>query len=563
MGSREIKSPESLQETPATSSSHQRKKLSVYFIESDNRRMALGRGYTGGTTPVNVHGKAIADLSKTGGWIAALFIFGNEMAERMAYFGLSVNMVTFMFYVMHKSFADSSNAVNNFLGISQASSVLGGFLADAYLGRYWTIAIFTTIYLAGLTGITLCATMKVFMPNQDNCDRISQLLGSCEPAKSWQMLYLYTVLYITGFGAAGIRPCVSSFGADQFDERSKDYKTHLDRFFNFFYLSVTVGAIVAFTLVVYIQMEHGWGSAFGALAIAMGISNMLFFIGTPLYRHRLPGGSPLTRVAQVLVAAFRKRHAAFSSSELIGLYEVPGKHSAIKGSGKIAHTDDFRCLDKAALELKEDVINPSPWKLCTVTQVEEVKTLVRLVPIPACTIMLNVILTEFLTLSVQQAYTMNTHMGKLKLPVTCHPRGASQLQRVGIGLAVSILSVIWAGLLEFLYEEAPDAMKSIGSAYAALAGGLGCFAASILNSIIKSVTGNPKKGQPNWLAQNINTGRFDYLYWLLAVLSVINFCAFLYSAYRYKYRSEQKHGNDYEVMENKLYDTPSKELEAT
>jgi len=73
---------------------------------------------------------------------------GNEMAERMAYFGLSVNMVAFMFYVMHRPFASSSNAVNNFLGISQASSVLGGFLADAYLGRYWTIAIFTTIYLA-------------------------------------------------------------------------------------------------------------------------------------------------------------------------------------------------------------------------------------------------------------------------------------------------------------------------------------------------------------------------------------------------------------------------------
>lgn len=69
------------------------------------------------------------------------------MAERMAYFGLSVNMVAFMFYVMHRPFSSASNAVNNFLGISQASSVLGGFLADAYLGRYWTIAIFTTIYL--------------------------------------------------------------------------------------------------------------------------------------------------------------------------------------------------------------------------------------------------------------------------------------------------------------------------------------------------------------------------------------------------------------------------------
>ncbi|GKU92931.1 hypothetical protein SLEP1_g6585 [Rubroshorea leprosula] len=624
MNTREIKSPEGTSETPSVpdgnsvSNSVHRKKLGVYFIESDNRRMAFGRGYTGGTTPVNIKGKPIADsdLSKTGGWIAAFFIFGNEMAERMAYFGLSVNMVAFMFYVMHRPFASSSNAVNNFLGISQASSVLGGFLADAYLGRYRTIAIFTTIYLAGLTGITLCALMDVFVPNQDQCDQLALLLGNCEPAKPWQMLYLYTILYITAFGAAGIRPCVSSFGADQFDERSKDYKTHLDRFFNFFYLSVTVGAIVAFTLVVYIQIEKGWGYAFGSLAIAMGISNLLFFAGTPLYRHRLPGGSPLTRVAQVLVAAFRKRNVPFTNSELIGLYEVPGKHSAVKGSRKIAHTDHFRWLDKAALQLKEDGNNPSPWRLCTVTQVEEVKILIRLIPIPACTIMLNIILTEYLTLSVQQAYTLNTHMGHLKLPVTCmpvfpglsiflilsfyysvfvplsrrvtgHPHGASQLQRVGIGLAISIISVAWAGayenyrrdyaikhgyeasfltpmpelsaywlliqycligiaevfcivgLLEFLYEEAPDAMKSIGSAYAALAGGLGCFAASVLNSIVKSVTGTPVKGEESWLSQNINTGRFDYFYWLLAIMSVINFCVFLYSAQKYKYRAEQ------------------------
>ncbi|CAK9144424.1 unnamed protein product [Ilex paraguariensis] len=620
MGTREIKSPETLPETPASfdvnSESSRRKKLGIYFMESDDRRTALGGGYTGGTTPVNIRGKPIADLSKTGGWIAAFFIFGNEMAERMAYFGLSVNMVAFMFYVMHRPFSSSANAVNNFLGISQASSVLGGFLADAYLGRYWTIAIFTTIYLAGLTGITLCATMNIFMPNKDQCDQIALLLGNCEPAKPWQMLYLYTVLYVTGFGAAGIRPCVSSFGADQFDERSRDYRAHLDRFFNFFYLSVTVGAIVAFTAVVYIQIKHGWGSAFGSLAIAMGMSNMVFFLGTPLYRHRLPGGSPLTRVAQVLVAAFRKRKVPFDSSELVGLYEVPGKVSAIKGSNKIAHSDDFRCLDKAALQLKEDSVDPSPWRLCTVTQVEEVKILVKLIPIPACTILLNLILTEFLTLSVQQAYTLNTHIGHLKLPVTCmpvfpglsiflilslyysvfvplsrritgHPRGASQLQRVGIGMAVSILSVAWGGiferyrrkyaiehgyevsfltpmpdlsaywlliqycligiaevfcivgLLEFLYEEAPDAMRSIGSAYAAVAGGLGCFSASILNSIIKSVTGNAEKRQPSWLSQNINTGRFDYFYWLLTALSIINFCAFLYAAQRYQYRVKQ------------------------
>lgn len=272
-------------------------------------------------------------------------------------------------------------------------------------------------------------------------------------------------------------------------------------------------------------------------------------------------------------------------------------------------------MDKAALRLKEDETNMSPWKLCTVTQVEEVKILLKLIPIPTCTIMLSVVLTEYLTLSVQQAYTLNTYMGHLKLPVTCmpvfpglsiflllslyytvfvpisrritgHPRGASQLQRVGLGLAISILSVGWAaiferyrrnyaikegyegsflspmpglsaywlliqycliglaevfcivGLLEFLYEEAPDAMKSIGSAYAAVAGGLGCFVATILNNIINSLTGNEEKRQNSWLSQNINTARFDYFYWLLTALSVINFSVFVYAARKYKYRAK-------------------------
>ncbi|KAI8570788.1 hypothetical protein RHMOL_Rhmol01G0064200 [Rhododendron molle] len=132
--------------------------------------------------------------------------------------------------------------------------------------------------ILGLRGITLCATMHIFVPKQDECDKIALLLGTCEPAKPWQMLYLNTVLYLTGFGAVGIRPCVAAFGADQFDETSRDYQSHLDRFFNLFYLSVATGAIVAFTAVVYIQMQHGWGSAFGALCIAVGVANTVFYL---------------------------------------------------------------------------------------------------------------------------------------------------------------------------------------------------------------------------------------------------------------------------------------------
>ncbi|KAJ8759358.1 hypothetical protein K2173_006878 [Erythroxylum novogranatense] len=613
--SSEIKPPpECPEEAPAMSITGKSESISsmkldgIHLTESDNWHI--------GTTPVDIRGKPIPDhrLPKTGGWIAVLFIFGNEMAEKMCYFGLAVNMVLFMFNVMHKPFSGSASLVSNFLGISQVSSIIGGFLADAYLGRYWTIASFTTLYFVGLIGITISATVKAFMPDQ-NCTQFGLLLGTCDKAKPWQMIYLNTVLYASGLGSAGIRPCVSSFGADQFDERTKNYQARLDSFFNFFYLFVSVGAIAAFTLIVYFQMQKGWGYAFGALAVGMGISNILFFVGTPLYRHRLPGGSPLTRVAQVLVAAFRKRNASFESTEFVGLYEISGNRSAIKGSAKIAHTNDLRFLDKAALQLEED--SPDPWRLCTITQVEEVKILIKLIPIPLLTIVMNLIVTEYLTLSVQQAYTMNTYLGHFKVPVTCmpvfpalsiflflslyyytfvplarlftgHPHGATQLQRIGIGLVFSILSAAWAGileryrrnyaikhefeevflsampgfsaywlviqycligiaevfatvaLLEFLYEEAPDAMRSVGSAYAALAGGIGSFLTTPINNIVKSLTGNEAKGKESWLAMNVNKGRFDYFYWLLAGLSVINFMVFLYVANRYKYRAKQK-----------------------
>lgn len=77
MGTPEIKSPEGpLQGTPPQDTSMSRKKLGIYFIESEDRRMTFGRGYTAGSTPVDIHGKSIVDLSKTGGWIAAVFIFG-------------------------------------------------------------------------------------------------------------------------------------------------------------------------------------------------------------------------------------------------------------------------------------------------------------------------------------------------------------------------------------------------------------------------------------------------------------------------------------------------------
>lgn len=85
MESKEIKSLASSEWPPlpepareGMSESFRRKKLAMHFAESDERLavLGIGRQHWAGTTPVDIRGRPIEDLSKTGGWIAAFFIFG-------------------------------------------------------------------------------------------------------------------------------------------------------------------------------------------------------------------------------------------------------------------------------------------------------------------------------------------------------------------------------------------------------------------------------------------------------------------------------------------------------
>lgn len=114
---------------------------------------------------------------------------------------------------------------------------------------------------------------------------------------------------------------------------------------------------------------------------------------------------------------------------------------------------------------------------CTVKQVEEVKLVLRILPIFACTIILNCCLAQLSTFSVQQAATMNTKLGSLKVPpaslpifpvifililaptynhiiipfarrVTKTEMGITHLQRIGTGLFFSIVAMMVAALVE-------------------------------------------------------------------------------------------------------------------
>lgn len=114
--------------------------------------------------------------------------------------------------------------------------------------------------------------------------------------------YLVLVVIHIALGSAGIKPCVSTFGADQLDSADPREKRQLASFLNWFYFAINLGILISISLVVYLSDYVSWGWGLGSLAIAMGLANLSFFLGTRFYRHcKLASGSLFTRVAQVLV----------------------------------------------------------------------------------------------------------------------------------------------------------------------------------------------------------------------------------------------------------------------
>lgn len=429
-----------------------------------------------GDVSVDLRGQPV-NLAKTGGYKAATWILVNELAERIAFFAIGANLGTYLVFNFHIFPTDAATLITNWVAAAYVLCVFGGFLADAYWGRFYTILVFSGIYVVGMVLMTVGATVDSLRPPP--CDIVGNPLA-CLPATKHMSAFLYAGLYIIALGTGGIKANVSSFGADQFDDNNEKEKASKSSFFNWFYWAINLGALFAITILVYIQNTVGFDWGFGIPTGIVFLSIVFLLAGMPTYRHKLVSGSPFTRFAQVLVAAVRQHNAVVPDETM--LYEIDDrKASAIQGVRKLRHTKHLKFLDKAAVDTGNYALKGmpvSPWKLCTVTQVEEFKSVIRILPIWFFTIFLSTTFFQIASFFIQQGNTMDRKLGKhfeipaaslpifgtinslILLPVydyllvpalrrmTGHERGLTSLQRIGCGLFISIFSMVSAALVE-------------------------------------------------------------------------------------------------------------------
>ncbi|KAK8513281.1 hypothetical protein V6N12_052478 [Hibiscus sabdariffa] len=234
----------------------------------------------------------------------------NEGCERLAYYGMSTNLVLYFKHRLnqHTSVAATNNQICG--GTSYITPLIGAFLPDSYLGRYWTIACFSIIYIIGMALLALSASVPGMRPRcsaEDNCNPTD---------KQSEMDFL--ALYLIALGTGGIKPCVSSFGADQFDDTDEKEKKQKSSFFNWFYLSINIGALIAASVLVCVQDNVSWGWGFGIPAIAMAIA--------------------------VLVASIRKFKVDVPAEKSL-LHETEDKESNIKGNRKMGSVNPSKQTD--------------------------------------------------------------------------------------------------------------------------------------------------------------------------------------------------------------------------
>ena len=261
----------------------------------------------------------------------------------------------------------------------------------------------------------------------------------------------------------------------------------------------------------------------------------------------------------------------------------------------------LRCLDKAAIVDDYTATGENknnPWIVSTVTQVEEVKMVLKLIPIWSTCILFWTIYSQMTTFTIEQATFMKRNIGSFIIPsgsfstflfisillftslnekffvplarrLTNNPQGITSLQRIGIGLIFSMVAMVVAGVVEkqrralaihentmirafwlvpqFFLVGAGEAFAYVGQLeffireapdrMKSMSTGLFLSTLSMgffVSSLLVSLVDNVTK--KSWLRSNLNKGKLYNFYWLLAVLGLMNFVVFLIFASRHQYK---------------------------
>lgn len=473
-------------------------------------------------------------------------------------------------------------------GVSFMLPLVSAVLADsAHWDRYCTIAASSLLYVLGMVALTTWALLGTRMPRST----------------------LFFPLYLMSIGQGGYQPSLQAFGADQLsigDDDDDDGDTEpgasstpeekakvKSMFFRWWYFGMCSGSLLGNSTMSYVQDNLGWGLGFAIPCAVMALSVAAFFCCTPLYKRKV-------QVQQPKGAGIRPSPSSVFKSVLGASRKIslpPSRSSDDNG-------DAISELELQEKPLKTDEASESSSDEAAAAP-GVAKVILGLLPIWAILLVFAVIFQQPMTFFTKQGmlmdHTIGVGSGSLVIPpamlqssitvsiillvpmydrmivpltnaVTGGSDGITVLQRIGVGMVLSVvamvaaalvesrrlraepalLSIFWllpqyvllgvsdvftvVGMQEFFYSQVPASMRTTGIGLYLSVFGVGGFLGASLITLLEMATARPGNAR-GWFSDEPREARIDNFYWFLALLCFVSFVVFTHLCKYYNDRS--------------------------
>ncbi|KAI5073711.1 hypothetical protein GOP47_0011724 [Adiantum capillus-veneris] len=450
--------------------------------------------------------------------------------------------------VCGKNNAEAANIASNFAGTALLCSFFGAFLSDAFLGRLWAAVIFQS-----LSALSLALTSTM----------VSVIASG--PATALESSLFFLALFLTAICSGPVLANLLALGADQLSSAEEKQK-----YFLAFTVMSTMGQFIAVSVVIYLDSEGLWGWGFWMCTIASAACLAMLAIPLARFPQFKSVGNPFLRSIQVLVATCRKYSVSLPKDPSL-LHEI-SKGELDPGCCKLRHTTSLRFLDKAAVVVESST--GGPWHLCTVSQVEELKSVLRAMPVGIAVILVATANAQGSSLFEEQANAMNRQILASWLAIPCASlnlvsmagsiltgivvaavpwsgrRLKNSVQMQGAALVLGAMAMLVAALVEshrlrevrnttgfacgcglkfgkatsggadFFYTRVAAATRTVGTSFLYIFQGAGTY-------LLVTALSTRQPSSAGWIATNLNEGHLDYFYWLLMLsltLTLAIFC---------------------------------------
>jgi len=197
---------------------------------------------------------ATTDVANSNHPVGFWFFFWGEFAERCSYYGMRAILSLYMIERLGIDKSDAGTYMSLFIAACYFFPLIGGWVADNFLGKYWTIVLFSLPYV-----IAQCIV---------GIENKPLVIGS---------------LCLLAMGSGVIKPNISTLMGLTYDQQRPGQKQLRTEAFSWFYMAINIGAFIAQFGMPVIRDRFGYQTAFIFPAVLMALALFIFALGKRFY----------------------------------------------------------------------------------------------------------------------------------------------------------------------------------------------------------------------------------------------------------------------------------------